>query len=228
MTYEEMDDVARWSPAGQAMAWVVAGEVVLAITAITQGQFHRPRVLVVAAALAILSAIVTSRTRMPQAAKGGSITLLCAALLALAASQDPFGLRAVDRSVAAAITGTDAVPAVPVTDGQGATPAAMAQLSLRGGGDVAAVVFADDLARQVAAKRGDDAGGYRVDGLVDITAAPSGDAYRLTWSLSDYAQTLWCGRIVAIGQSRSAALDSFSTTIATALRRTRRGAAACG
>jgi hypothetical protein len=217
----------RWSLTGQIMGWTVLAETMLAIVAITYPELHRPRVLVIAAGAAFASALLTARAHMPAQAKAGLISLLCAALLAMAAVHDPFGLRAVDQSLEDAMRATDEVSQVPDTPTSGAPAAAQTQVSLKSKGDASAAAFADDVAQSVALKSGSDASGYRIDGLIDISTGAAGDTYRLTWSIGRYAETLWCGRIVAVGQARGAVLDSFSTTLAQALRRARTEGLAC-
>ena len=218
--------IDRWSRNGQIMAMAVAVEVAMAITTISSTELHRPRVLVVAAAIGIASAVLVARARMPAMAKSVLIAVVCAALLALAAAQDPFGLRAIDRSIDAATRETYVAP-IANNAPQTAAAGASSQVSLRATGDASATAFADDLARGVALKAGQDAGLDHVDGIIDVSSGPSGDTYRLTWSIGRAADSLWCGRIVAVGQARAAVLDSFSTTIATALRRGRDGALTC-
>lgn len=228
MTYEEMSDEARWSLAGQVMAWAMAGEITLAIVTITRTAVPVPAMAAVATALAILSMVVAARTRMPRAVKASLIAALCVALLTLAAVHDPFRLRAVDRQVAAAIEGRNRPADLPPQEvRQPSAPMATVQVTLRGKGDTAAATFADELADRIAADGAAANDDYRIDGLIDISSAPSGDSYRLTWSLSGATRTLWCGRIVASGPSRAAALDSFSSRIVAALRRVRAGAGDC-
>lgn len=218
--------IEHWSRNGQIMAMAVAAEAVFAIAIVANAELHRPHMLVVAALVCIASAVLVARTRMPAMAKSVSIAVVCVALLAISAAQEPFGLGEIDQAIEVATHEAPASPAEGEASRSIAGPVA-SYVSLRATGNASASAFADDLTRESTLKAGAQSGRDRVDGIIGVTAGPSGESYQMTWSIGRAADILWCGRMVAVGQTRGATLESFSTTIAAALRRSRDDTPAC-
>lgn len=170
---------ATWSPTAMCLVPATVAQTVAMLIVAAAGQGAGWPLVGTAGAVATATIVLATRLRMPARARAIQIAALTAALLMLAASQDVFGLRAVDRAVADATRVDGGVAVVDPPASSGATLT----------GDTAE-------ARAIAALLPPTLPtGEPITGRVIIEGEDADRVTVLSWSSGSAGRQRWCGTI---------------------------------
>lgn len=171
----------------------------------------------VAAAFAIGTMLVALRCRMPRWAKAGGSIVIATGLLTVAATQDLFGIRAVNAKVSGAMNGEgtspDRVEAVTTVHPGHAIDVAIQPLPARDDNGFAEALSADVAGEDVRSPHAK----IVIIGATDYRSSPDGDTYSLNWSIRRGPEARWCGRTSIITVEREVAINAARDTIARAI-----------
>ena len=213
------DHRSSWNAIGGLMFLVVLSQAVLAMVAVA-GLLPPtgPTLFPIAAATAIGSIVIALRCRMPRWAKAGGSVTLAMGLLMISATQDVFGIRAVDQSVKIALKGSDAPPPVIPVSGGGIEALATVQIGIRPHEARDDNGFAEALNRKFAASPAHMKGqNVEIEGDTDYKHADDTDTYGLSWSIRRGNDSTWCGRASISTRDRTMAVDTSRDIIGHAI-----------
>lgn len=221
-----------WGPTGIGMAIITTAQVAAAAFVLVRHVPLGGAQVVAAGGAGIVSIVLLALAPLPRIAKASLTALLCGAGMAVISTQDPLGMRAVNRQMAAAIGKAAPQGAAPADPVPADAPASDGRVTIRTAAASDDQGFAPALAQGIEQRLTDAAtDDIRVNGAADVAAA--GDpvdlraAYSVTWSVADRGAPRWCGRIAATMPSRAAAVSGLAVIIARSADRIAKGASAC-
>jgi len=224
----QASDGAGWGAGGIAIALAVTTELIAAALVASRQIALGGAEIVAATGAAIVSIVLLALAPVPRGAKASLIALLCAAGMAMIATQDPFGMRAVRRKVMAAIDKSEDGPAREADATALAPPSGTGRVEIRTAAESADRDFAPALTASIeAGLRRPETGDVRVRGAAAVDTSNRPPAYRVTWSIADRGASHWCGRIATAVPSRDVALRDLSSIIVHSADRIADGAASC-
>lgn len=207
-------DEGAWSPIGEVVLIVVLMQLPFAVaTATRMAPLAGPMVFPAQVGLALGSILVLQRCRTPRWARTGGPLLLAIALLAVAATQDVFGMRAINRQVDTALNAASVASAV-----EPDAPSRPAQVALRPGPGRSDNGFAEAFSRDTAAHplpTGEP--GIAITGATEYRHDAGRDRYDLNWSVHSDGDFAWCGTISVFTRTRDVAVRLSRDILAEAI-----------